>query len=240
MFYVWRDYVSCPYGQRQGATTTDIANRAAQNIRNHRGQNHQVTIRQITSPQQFTELWREMFNSGVVYDVKIIGHGSIAHVGNEPGSFMSATGSLTPCLMAMYVPGARIGVAFLTMPGGRFYARSHGQMGANSRSVADLQPVTMKNLTLIACNQAHRGSYNMVYGMGKRHNITGFITGVEGGAVFRFSDNRLVVGGATSVVPSAWRNPIEYARFVRRNATWYSWRVDNQRAGVRTFRGSNF
>ena len=114
-------------------------------------------------------------------------------------------------------------------------------MHASARSVANLTPVTMKNLTLIACNQAHRGSYNMVYGMGKWHNITGTITGVEGGAVFRFSENRLVVGGGDiSVVPCARRNFTDYAQFVWRNSTWYRWRVDNQRLGVRTFSGRNF
>ena len=106
----------------------------------------------------------------------------------------------------------------------KLYARKIDDMKSGDRSVEDLMYVSAKELNIESCNSANKDTYNIVYGFMQRTNISGTITGFDGGAQWSQQDGDHIRGGGdfTNDLPWwAFGDPWYYVK--THQSTWWKY-----------------
>ena len=164
---------------------------------------------EVDSAESFVNKWNDFFyehSSDSIDAIEIISHGSIdGDVGKDSSGTAYSTGY----------------IYFTDSQKNKLYAREIKGMKSGDRSVENLTYVSAKELNIESCNSANKDTYNIVYGFMQRTNITGTITGFDGGAQWSQQDGDHIRGGGdfTNDLPLwAFGDPWYYVK-----AHQYTW-----------------
>ena len=113
-------------------------------------------------------------------------------------------------------------------------------MSSGDRSIDDLKAVTAKEFNISSCNSANPDTYNVVYGFMQITNISGTITGFDGGARWDENLGDHTRGGGEKVTDGFWGviDPWHYVKSYQH--TWWKHVEKSNGVPIRTRQGRRY